>query len=551
LRHDRLVLAVRALLMGASAAHACPSAVTSAGDPGASGLDLRTAIGLANASSGCAITFDPSLNNSTITLHQGQINITAPMAIVGPGADKLTISGNNASRIFYAKPVSLQPVPLTISGMTLSGGTSSSYGGAIYAANLDLTLVVQNSVIIGNTANTGSALSAYAVASVLLDHVDIRSNGGVGGLGPAAAVFISQTPATIRHCTVANNTVRGMLASGIPTGSEVWIDDTVISGNSTTGYGAGIDAALSHGSLRVTNSVISGNTAAAGGGGVSLSYANATFTNVQIAHNSTGGIRGGGIFVRDDAPPSTDLTLVGSTVSNNYAYDFGAGIDVKNAVSVTIKQSLISRNSTTDYTTGANGGGIALHFVEGTTAIDNSTIYRNFAYNSGGGIAIFDAGTGNRTQITQTTISGNGTSDATGTSNGVLGAGKPLLFSCILANNLSSHGTSSQDLAGSFFATYTLVKNPGGAAITNNGGLITGQDPQLGLLAVNGGTTLTMLPMIGSPVINAGGNPASIMLTGMDRSMDQRGLPRPNSVADIGAVQRQYPEDVIFRNGFD
>jgi hypothetical protein len=37
----------------------------------------------------------------------------------------------------------------------------------------------------------------------------------------------------------------------------------------------------------------------------------------------------------------------------------------------------------------------------------------------------------------------------------------------------------------------------------------------------------------------------------MDRSVDQRGLPRPSSVADIGAVQRQHPEDVIFRNGFD
>ena len=550
MRHDRLVLAVRALLMGASAAHACPSAVTSAGDPGASGLDLRTAIGLANASSGCAITFDPSLNNSTITLHQGQINIIAPMAIVGPGADKLTISGNNASRIFYAKPVSLQPVPLTISGVTLSDGASSSYGGAIYASNLDLTLVVQNSVITGNTANAGSALSVYAAASVLLDNVDIHANGS-GGPASLGALFISSTPATIRHCIVANNTVRGILVSGVPSASEVWIDDSVISANSTTGYGAGISAALDKGSLRVTNSVITGNTAGAGGGGVSLHYANGSFTNTQITHNSTSGNRGGGIFVSDDAPPSTQLTLVGSTVSNNYAYDFGAGIDVKNASSVSIKQSLISGNSTTDYTTGASGGGIALHFVGGTTAIDNSTIYRNFAYNSGGGIAIFDAGTGDRTQITQTTISGNGTSDVTGTSNGVLGAGTPLLFSRILANNLSSHGTSSQDLAGSFSATYTLVKNPGGAVITNNGGLIAGQDPQLGLLAVNGGPTLTMLPLVGSPVINAGGNPASIMLTGMDRSVDQRGLPRPSSVADIGAVQRQYPEDVIFRNGFN
>jgi len=33
---------------------------------------------------------------------------------------------------------------------------------------------------------------------------------------------------------------------------------------------------------------------------------------------------------------------------------------------------------------------------------------------------------------------------------------------------------------------------------------------------------------------------------------DQRGLSRVvNGRADMGAVERQYPEDVIFRNGFD
>jgi len=33
---------------------------------------------------------------------------------------------------------------------------------------------------------------------------------------------------------------------------------------------------------------------------------------------------------------------------------------------------------------------------------------------------------------------------------------------------------------------------------------------------------------------------------------DQRGLSRVvNGRADMGAVERQYPEDVIFRDGFD
>jgi hypothetical protein len=80
--------------------------------------------------------------------------------------------------------------------------------------------------------------------------------------------------------------------------------------------------------------------------------------------------------------------------------------------------------------------------------------------------------------------------------------------------------------------------------------LITGQDPKLGLLSVNGGPTLTMLPAVTSPVIGAGGSPF-LVFASMDPSVDQRGLPRPSaSSPDMGAVQRQYPEDVIFRNGF-
>ena len=492
MRRDQLVLAVRAacvLFVGVSTAEACPSAVTSAGDPGASGLDLRTAIGLANASSGCAITFDPSLNNSTITLTLGQISITAPMAIIGPGADKLTISGNNASRIFYISRPAPTPTatPVTISGVSLSNGKSNK-GGAVYTRYSPL--VVQSSVFSGNT---GGGIWAYDADALTIDSTVIAHNTGASNGGGLYASF--------------------------PGG----------------------------GTLTVTNSVVTGNDAVNGGGVALDSVHTATFTNTQITHNTATSGNGGGIRVADTWAKGTYLTLAQSTVGNNNAYDYGAGIDIKHAQSVTVQQSLISGNQLTDFTPGAHGGGIALEFVGGLTEIDNSTIYGNFAYNSGGGIGIFDAGTGNRTNIFETTIAHNGTFDppyAPGTSSGILGAGGTGLFRCIIAGNSTSHGVSTQDLAGSFSATYTLIQHPGSASITGNTGNVN-TDPQLGPLAVNGGPTLAMLPALTSPVIGAGG--AREILGGVD----QRGLPRPDRYPDMGAVQRQYPEDVIFRNGFD
>src|SRR5712691_4688912 len=59
---------------------------------------LRAAI--AAAQSGDQIVFDTSLNGQTITLTSGELAIDKSLDIEGLGADRLTVSGNDASRIF-------------------------------------------------------------------------------------------------------------------------------------------------------------------------------------------------------------------------------------------------------------------------------------------------------------------------------------------------------------------------------------------------------------------------------------------------------------------
>jgi hypothetical protein len=84
-----------------------------------------------------------------------------------------------------------------------------------------------------------------------------------------------------------------------------------------------------------------------------------------------------------------------------------------------------------------------------------------------------------------------------------------------------------------------LIENISGATITGTTtGNILGQDPKLGLLASNGGPTLTHALLPGSPAIEAA-DPANVLPS------DQRGFARPkdgdrNGVvrADIGAFER-------------
>jgi hypothetical protein len=218
---------------------------------------------------------------------------------------------------------------------------------------------------------------------------------------------------------------------------------------------------------------------------------------------------------------------------------------VANANILTIQASTISSNYLLQPQPDSpvqGGGGIALRSIGSLAFIANSTITQNYAPTGGGGIALLDAQTGNLTQFSFSTIVGNLAGvDETGI--GITSAGGTSTFyASIAANNFSQ--SSADDLAGGFLANRSLIKNPGGATITGSGSLI-GLDPQLGPLVDNFGPTSTMLPATTSPVI--GHVPCNCVTF---HFLDQRALQR-HDLTDIGAVERQYPEPLVFRNGFD
>ena len=173
------------------------------------------------------------------------------------------------------------------------------------------------------------------------------------------------------------------------------------------------------------------------------------------------------------------------------------------------------------------GGGI---YNAGTATITNSTISGNNGYLRGGGILT----TADLT-INNSTISGN-------TARGVGGidklSGSVNLRNSIVAKN--SGGNCSGVLNSD---NYNLSSDETchlyGFADLNN------TDPKLGPLQNNGGPTMTMALLSGSPAIDAGNwrgckdEPFRFLTT------DQRGMPRPANVkgslhtCDIGAYEYQ------------
>ena len=303
---------VRARMLAMQARHddggsraAAVRAVTTCADDGSPG-SLRALVD--SAVSGDTIDLS-QLACDRIVLNGNVLEITATdLALLGPGADALTIDGGSHSRVLrHESPGELRVENLTIArGRFVAGGTDVGYGGCI-AAGGSLTL-------------TGSVVRDCTAT-------------GVGSYG--GAVFSG--PLTMRNSTISGSTAFG----DHPT-------------NGTAAYGGGL---FSYG-VDIIDSTISNNRA--------IGTHNAPLSHWEIG----GGIfvaRNGGIIERSTIDNNYamrfaggltqegDLILRNATISGNRARDDdGGGVRVRQSTAIYIENSTITGNSA-----GSRGGGVS------------------------------------------------------------------------------------------------------------------------------------------------------------------------------------------------
>src|SRR5262249_33118570 len=112
-----------------------------------SGVDSLRA-DIAAAHSGDTIKFDPHLAGQTITLTSGELAINKSLNIEGLGTDRLTISGNHATRVFNisGSATNVEIAKLTIADGLATGTTvvgprgPVTLGGGILNTGANLTL---------------------------------------------------------------------------------------------------------------------------------------------------------------------------------------------------------------------------------------------------------------------------------------------------------------------------------------------------------------------------------------------------------------------------
>lgn len=281
---------------------------------------LRQAMLEADAAVGDdTIVFQNGLSG-TIILTTGQLTINSNIAIYGPGANVLAVSGNNVSPVFFVG-ICIGPTA-SIDGLTIKDGNNINSGGGIF--NGGGTLTISNSILSGNsTRSEGGGIASVTtgcgsgnlfgkltvINSTLSGNSAFRLPGNAYG-SPAGAISVGyMSTATISNSTLSGNSADSG-GGGILNFGTLAVSNSTISGNwSTSQYGGGIFNSQG-GTLTLSNSIVAGNIAPTGkevfnvtwpgpgvGGGIFISQGHNLF-----GEDGLSGVEGATLAANDIVP---------------------------------------------------------------------------------------------------------------------------------------------------------------------------------------------------------------------------------------------------------
>lgn len=214
---------------------------------------------------------------AVIPLVSGDLALAKPLHINGPGADLLTVSGSNQSRIFTVTAAGVY-----LDGLTLTQGyDAEGTGGAIFNTGV---LTVSYSAIVDNKVRT--FLMGYAYGGgvynrqgrMTLQNTTVADNsvlaeGGIWRLALGGGIYNQEGIVVLQNSTVSHN--------------RVW---------ETTDAPRGGGVYNSGGVVRVESSTLAENNAMNGGGGIYNADGTVTLRNSLVANNWSGGNCDGAAF---------------------------------------------------------------------------------------------------------------------------------------------------------------------------------------------------------------------------------------------------------------
>ncbi|HMQ30439.1 MAG TPA: right-handed parallel beta-helix repeat-containing protein [Chloroflexaceae bacterium] len=449
----------------------------------------------------------------------GDLDILAPLTVVGAGAGATILSGGDppigappnvlaVDRLFEIHPTAGN---VTLRNLAVQGGWSAEDGGGIYNASPG-TLRLESVAVTGNHSEvegggifhdagrlivTGTA----AAPSSFADNT-ARAGGGIYSTGLMNANGVA-TRVEVAFATFSGNSAA--VAGGAIESTDqglLTVADSSFSGNHTEGEGGAV-AATSKGSASFNRVAFSGNSAAEGGGALYIdTEGQSTLASTTFSGNSAGALdssnvpneaAGGALYIGGSG--ASDVSS--STFINNSATGEGGAIAITNFGAVSLSDSLIENNQA-----GATGGGV----MNGGRAVSFTRLMiRGNRAVSGGGAE--SQSTGSFT-IVDSSFIGNTAESGGGFSND--GDGTLRITRSTFWDNRALIGTSEDSgVGGGIFsqgdaaAEYENVTIAGNIAQTRAGGIY--MDADAGIRVVNSTISANSAPA-GSGVADEGTN---------------------------------------------
>jgi hypothetical protein len=472
----------------------------------------------------------------------------------------VTISGGNAVRVLYNST----NTSLTLINVTIANGGGSNGAGIFNdGGQLNLSQVVfeSNSVWSSGTMAVGGAIlnsggTVNATNCIFFGnqaHGDTRLYPGYSpGHNARGGAIENEGVLNLANCTFIKNSAVGGTgvgdylnqdgpAGGDGEGGAVWnsgrmfVSGCTFNGNSAIGGSGGNGGAPYRGKAGGLPGRL-GGSGGSGSGGAICNMGSLMLQSSVVVSNDCTGARGG-----NGSAGANGYNGLGGAGGNGGGSGgaYGSALD-NNGTAALVNDTLAFNTDTGSYGgnggngsastasgfaggNGGNGGngGQGSGCIAGPAYITNCTVAFNSGVGGAGGIGGTGGAGGPGGQP-----GAQGYPGTNGAAVGGLSAG--LVVNTIVAGNAPSNGSGPITDAGHNLSSDATC------AFTNVGSM-NNTDPRLGPLADNGGPTLTMALLPGSPAIDAGDDAAA-------PPTDQRGFPRPfGAASDIGACEFTPP----------
>ncbi len=252
------------------------------------------------------------------------------------GSEATTLHGGESAVVITAGAVDL-----SVTGLTVTAGSSADCGGGIAAVGTALTL--SDVALTDSEAVTGGGLcmdgGSAALSDVTIDGNATSLHGG--------GLYCSDATLALSGVTVEGNEA-GDAGGGLYLDTcTVSASSLLVEDNESDEEGGGL-AMLSSSTLALSGSTFSGNTATKSGGGLYIKDSTLTASSVTLDGNHTNA-KGGGLYIDEE-----DSSLSAMTITDNSASE-GGGLYVKDCT-ITLSSSDVTDNTASS----DDGGGLTI-----------------------------------------------------------------------------------------------------------------------------------------------------------------------------------------------